>query len=138
MIQEVLLKWIESAPVFQDEEHEKAWFIRVTINLSKNKVRSFWHRNITLSEDNIFPYHATRQENQLMEIIRSLPENYRTVIYLHYYEGYELQEIADLLHRNPNAVQTWHRRAKAALRKKLGVNYNERFVEFDGTVSKDT
>lgn len=138
MIQEVLLKWIESAPVFQDEEHEKAWFIRVTINLNKNKVRSFWHRNITLSEDNIFPYHATRQENQLMEIIRSLPENYRTVIYLHYYEGYELQEIADLLHRNPNTVQTWHRRAKAALRKKLGVNYNERFVESDGTVSKDT
>lgn len=138
MIHEVLLKWIESAPVFQDEEHEKAWFIRVTINLSKNKVRSFWHRNITLSEDNIFPYHATRQENQLMEIIRSLPENYRTVIYLHYYEGYELQEIADLLHRNPNTVQTWHRRAKAALRKKLGVNYNERFVESDGTVSKDT
>lgn len=138
MIQEVLLKWIESAPVFQDEEHEKAWFIRVTINLSKNKVRSFWHRNITLSEDNIFPYHTTRQENQLMEIIRSLPENYRTVIYLHYYEGYELQEIADLLHRNPNTVQTWHRRAKAALRKKLGVNYNERFVESDGTVSKDT
>lgn len=138
MIQEVLLKWIESAPVFQDEEHEKAWFIRVMINLSKNKVRSFWHRNITLSEDNIFPYHATRQENQLMEIIRSLPENYRTVIYLHYYEGYELQEIADLLHRNPNTVQTWHRRAKAALRKKLGVNYNERFVESDGTVSKDT
>ena len=38
MVQEVILKWIESAPVFKDEEHEKSWFIRVTINLSKNKV----------------------------------------------------------------------------------------------------
>ena len=138
MVQEVILKWIESAPVFKDEEHKKSWFIRVTINLSKNKVHSFWHRNIDLSEDGIFPFHATRPESELLEAIRNLPKKYRAVIYLHYFEGYSLSEIAGLLNRNPNTVQTWHKQAKIILRKKIGAYYNERFIEPDGYVSKDT
>lgn len=138
MVQEVILKWIEAKPVFQDEKHEKAWFIRITMNLSKNKVHSFWHRNITLSEEGIFPCHITQQEGELMEIIMGLPKKYRVVIYLHYYEGYTLTEIAGLLNRSPNTIQTWHKQAKAILRKKIGVDYDERPSGSNEFVSKDT
>ena len=138
IFQTVFLKYVLSSVSFENEEHEKAWFIRVTINLSKNKVHSFWHRNIDLSEDGIFPFHATRPESELLEAIRNLPKKYRAVIYLHYFEGYSLSEIAGLLNRNPNTVQTWHKQAKIILRKKIGAYYNERFIEPDGYVSKDT
>lgn len=104
----------------------------------QNKVHSFWHRNITLSEEGIFPCHITQQEGELMEIIMGLPKKYRVVIYLHYYEGYTLTEIAGLLNRSPNTIQTWHKQAKAILRKKIGVDYDERPSGSNEFVSKDT
>ena len=138
IFQNVMYRYLKRKPSFKSLEHEKAWFIRITINLSKNKVHSFWHRNITLSEEGIFPCHITQQEGELMEIIMGLPKKYRVVIYLHYYEGYTLTEIAGLLNRSPNTIQTWHKQAKAILRKKIGVDYDERPSGSNEFVSKDT
>lgn len=122
VVQDVILKWVQSAPEFRDGEHEKAWIIRVTINICKNRLRSYYHRNVSLNFDSTFYGESSvpEQEIELMEIIMQLPEKHRIVLYLHYYEGYTLTEIGNLLNRSPNTVQTWHKHAKKLLYKKLG------------------
>jgi len=54
-----------------------------------------------------------------MQAVLALPQNYRNVIHLHYYEGYSINEIAELLHKKPATVGTWLARGRAALKKSL-------------------
>ena len=49
----------------------------------------------------------------------ALPKNYRLVVYLYYYEGYQAREIAEILHRNLSTVQTWLMRARGRLQQSL-------------------
>ena len=100
---------------YNDTEHEKAWFIRVAVNLCKNHLRSFWVKKNTLTGDEL-PSCTTEQEYALLDLVRQLPEKYRMVIYLHYYEGYPLVEIAAILSKKVSTVQTWHLRAKSLLK----------------------
>ena len=109
-------------PVFTDTEHEKAWFIRVTINLSKNYVQSFWHRNVDGIVDDI-PY-ITKEEQEIWEIVHRLPEKYRIVIEVHYLDGYSIKEIAQILNKKQSTVGTWYERAKKELKKELEANQN--------------
>ena len=57
---------------------------------------------------------------EVLEVVLKLPEKYRNVIYLHYYEGYSAVEIAGILGRKENTIYTWLARAKELLRKELG------------------
>lgn len=130
MVQDVMLKWIQKKPSFETDEHEKAWFIRITINSCKDKLRSFWYRKIDLSGGTVvFPDTMSEEESQFMEIVLSLPAKQRLVVLLHYYEGYSLNEIAELLHRSPNTVQTWNKQAKTSLRKMMGVTSFEKTTD---------
>ena len=54
-----------------------------------------------------------------------MPQNYRNVIHLHYYEGYSINEIAELLHKKPATVGTWLARGRAALKKSLKGGFDE-------------
>lgn len=115
--QEVFVKYFQTNPKFNNEEHEKAWFIRVTINLSKNNVRLFWNKNVSeLDENSIF---ESKEENDVFNVVNTLPQNYKTVIYLSYYEGYKVKEIADFMKVKEGTVKTWLFRAREILRKKL-------------------
>ena len=125
VVQEVILKLIQTKPRFDSQEHEKAWIIRVTMNLCIDKVRSFWHKNVTCSGEQTFHGTESTEEKDLIEVVLTLPEKQRMVVYLHYYEGYKLKDIAELMKRSPNTIQTWHERAKKALRRKLGVKMND-------------
>ena len=120
MVQEVILKWIESAPVFKDEEHEKSWFIRVTINACKDFLKSFF-RSRVISLDDILDQPAEIREDhrEVLEAVLSLPQKYRDVVYLHYYEGYTASEIGDILNKKVNTVYTLLMRSKQMLREKL-------------------
>ena len=122
IMQEVFYKYLTKKPVFTDTEHEKAWFIRVTINLSKNYVHSFWHRNVYGIVDDI-PY-ITKEEQEIWEIVHRLPEKYRIVIELHYLDGYSIKEIAQILNKKQSTVGTWYERAKKELKKELEANQN--------------
>lgn len=115
--QEVFIKYFQTNPEFNNEEHEKAWFIRVTINLSKNNVRLFWNKNISELDENIL--FESKEENDVFNIVNTLPQNYKTVIYLSYYEGYKVKEIADFMRVKEGTVKTWLFRAREILRKKL-------------------
>lgn len=115
--QEVFVKYFQTNPKFNNEEHEKAWFIRVTINLSKNNVRLFWNKNVSELDENII--FESKEENDVFNVVNTLPQNYKTVIYLSYYEGYKVKEIADFMKVKEGTVRTWLFRAREILRKKL-------------------
>lgn len=97
IFQTVFLKYVLSSVVFENKEHEKAWFIRVTINACKDLLKSFFRSHIT-SLDEILEQAADMQEEnkEVLEAVLSLPSKYRDVVYLHYYEGYTAPEIGRL------------------------------------------
>ena len=119
IFQTIFIKYLLSSPPFRDAEHEKAWFIRVTINACKDLLRSFFRsRTVPLEE---LPLSAAVEEGDrgLWEAVWALPENYRDVLYLHYYEGYTVPQIGKLLHTNVNTDYTLLGRAKKLLRERL-------------------
>ncbi len=118
VLQEVMLKVLQKMPEFHDSEHEKAWLLRVTINLCKDMLRfRFRHQYIQIDELEIEA--ADTDDRQLLQEIIQLPPRWRIVLILHYVEGYSLKEIADILSVSENAVKKRMQRAKKALRAKL-------------------
>lgn len=117
VFQEVFMKFSEKMPTFKNEEHEKAWFIRVTINLTKNIKQSAWSRKVVTLDENI--EFETQEQNDVFSSVCQLPQNYRTVIYLLYYEGYKVKEIANLMKTREGTIKTWLFRAREMLKEKL-------------------
>ena len=121
IFQTVFLKYVTGTTEFESEEHEKAWFIRVTINACKDLLRCFF-RSRTVSLDDLLeqPDQVPEDHREVLEAVLALPDKYRDVVYLHYYEGYTAPEIGTILHKNPNTVYTLLTRARDELRKMLG------------------
>ncbi len=121
IFQTVFLKYVLSSAVFENEEHEKAWFIRVTINACKDLLKSFF-RSRTVSLDEVLEQPAPMPPDyrEVLEAVLSLPKKYREVIYLHYYEGFTAPQIGRILGKNVNTVYTLLTRARAMLKERLG------------------
>lgn len=121
IFQNVFLKYaLRSAP-FEGPEHEKAWIIRVTVNACKDLLRSFFHsRTVPLEEAIQQAAPATTEQREVLLAVLALPEKYRNVIYLHYYEGYSAPEIGALLGKKPNTVYTLLTRGRQMLKTALG------------------
>lgn len=117
VFQEVFMKFSEKKPEFENKEHEKAWFIRVTINLTKNIRSSAWNRRVVSLDENI--EFSTNEENEIYSMVCDLPQNYRTVIYLLYYEGYKVNEISKLMGKPEGTIKTWLFRAREMLKEKI-------------------
>lgn len=121
IFQNVFLKYVLSTTVFENEEHEKAWFIRVTINACRDLLKSFF-RSRTVSLDTLLdqPAEMTENDRTVLDAVLALPPKYRDVVYLHYYEGYTAPQIGEILKKNVNTIYTLLTRAKQALRETLG------------------
>ncbi len=114
VFQEVFLRYLRAAPVFREEEHRKAWLLRVTVNCCKKLHRSFWRRHtVALSE--AIPA-QTQEEGELLSLLEGLPAKYRAVLHLYYYEGYDTAEIGAILGRSPGTVRSQLARGRALLR----------------------
>ena len=117
--QEVLLKRLEHTGGFESREHERAWLIRVTINQCKNLRRSPW-RTRTVGLDTVAEQPAFQpEEGGILEEIQRLPAQYREVLVLYYYMGYDTNEIGALLGVRADAVRARLSRARRKL--KLGL-----------------
>lgn len=126
IFQNVFLKYVLSPVVFESPEHEKAWLIRVTINACKDLLRSFFRsRTVSLEEVLDQPAPLTGEDREVWAAVLALPQKYRDVIYLHYYEGYTAPEMARILGKNPNTVYTLLTRARQMLRQTLGGDGDE-------------
>lgn len=121
VFQNVYMKYLLYEGSFESIEHEKAWFVRVTINACTDWLRALsrrkWVPLDVLAEESVVPGDPSKE---VLEAVLRLPEKYRDVIYLFYYEEYTAVEIAKILKKKENTVYTWLSRAKDILREKLG------------------
>ena len=118
VLQEVMIKVLQKSPCFRDKEHEKAWLLRVTINMCKDMLR-FRRRHSYLQIDELDIEETASEDKEILQEIAALPPRWKIIILLHYVEGYSLKEIADILVISENAVKKRMQRAKNALRAKL-------------------
>lgn len=120
VFQSVFLKYAMRDTDFENDEHEKAWFIRVTINECKDLLRRFLRRKAFDRKMILEQVSGVCDENkEVLEAVLCLPEKYRKVIYLHYYEGYTAQQIAGILNKNVNSIYTLITRGRNMLRQNL-------------------
>ena len=116
--QDVFVSLIEKNKTFENTEHEKAWLIRVTVNKSKNFVKSSWVKK-TVPIDEAMTKTSEEKSDDILEEVLKMPEKYRTVIHLFYYEGYQINEIADILGKSTGTIGTWLSRGRKILKERL-------------------
>ncbi|MDE5983959.1 MAG: RNA polymerase sigma factor [Eubacterium sp.] len=121
ILQEVFMKYLYKSPSFKDDNHEKAWLIRVTKNMCIDFKKSKKNNNLPLKEcddhsdiDAIDDGHIDVRQKLL-----SLDDKYKIVIYLYYYEDYSVSQIADCLKLTSSNVKTRLKRARDILKIEL-------------------
>ncbi|HBZ03043.1 MAG TPA: RNA polymerase subunit sigma-24 [Lachnospiraceae bacterium] len=135
VFQEVFIRLVRYKDRIEDEDHLKAWLIRVTINEARRLETSGWKKNVSLDvpdevQDEVADendgeaspeeqYLADEKKQSVLGKVRELPQKYREVIHLFYYEEMKITEIADILETNEATVKTRLRRAKDILGKTL-------------------
>lgn len=120
--QEVFLALHAKPQHFNDDDHLKAWLLRAAINRCKNYHKSFRMRNQRSLEEineSELSCEFTHQDKTISEKIAALPEKYGSVLYLYYYEEYNVREIAELLNKNENTVSSLLRRARQKIKLEL-------------------
>ncbi|MDD2972388.1 MAG: sigma-70 family RNA polymerase sigma factor [Lachnospiraceae bacterium] len=143
--QEVFYRYIRKTPTFRSEEHGKAWFIKVTVNCCRKHWASAWYRkteglgesveSLPLSGDDqrqrVFAQDmdqhlmADEEAVKIWAAVNALPENYRIVVHLFYYEKMTIQEISKALKRRASTVRTQLTRARGRLRGVLQEEFKE-------------
>lgn len=126
ILQDVLIKYMMDSTEFNEEEHKRAWIIRVTINECKKIYRSLWNvRRIPLED--IYPYNDP-EKHAVFYAIMDLPVKYRIAIHLYYYENLSVKEISVFLKIKENSVMTLLHRGRKLLKNILEVEHEYRSV----------
>ena len=112
--QDVFLKLLQCKKKFECEEHLKAWLLRVTINHTKDLLMSSWLRKTDELDESIPA--AENEKSELYEAVMQLPVKYRTVIHLHYYEGYSVDEISGIMKIKQGTVKAQLHRGREMLK----------------------
>ena len=127
VLQDTLIQFLKTRPVFESDEHEKAWLLRVTLNCLKSHWRMAWRRHDTPLDDRIpFP---EPEDSALDEALRRLTPKYRAAVHLFYYEGYTAEEIARMSGEKPSAIRTRLTRARAQLRELMKGELDDGFSQ---------
>lgn len=123
-VSDTFVKMIKAAPPFENAEHEKAWLIRTASNVCKDTLKHWWRRREDLDScsDSLKADGGFENDNTL-EAVCSLPEKYKTVVYLYYYEGYNSAEISALLEKPKSTIRNYLHEARNILREKLGGDF---------------
>jgi len=121
-VQDTFLKYIKKKPEFEGLEHERAWFIRVAVNVCKDMLRARKWRTtvdiddlVELTRDEPEPFEKTETFEQIL----TLPPKYKTVIYLYYAEGYKVEEIARMIGASASAVKMRLKRGRGMLKMEM-------------------
>ncbi|SFW38047.1 RNA polymerase sigma factor [Ruminococcus flavefaciens] len=122
IVQDVFLSLHTNPQNFNSDEHLKAWLLRAAINKCKNFRRSFrFSRTCSIDdlEHSEVICEMDTESRELRQQIAALPKKYAEVIFLHYYEGYSIKEIASMLNKNENTVGSLLRRGREKLKAEL-------------------
>ena len=140
IVQETFYQYFKTSKVFESEEYEKAWLIRVTLNGCRKIWRSGFYRrrsDIPAPEqmaaceaeemDERSPEESFLDKERartVLEAVRKLPAAYRDVIHLFYYEEMSVKEIAEVLERKVSTVTSQLTRGRELLKKSLKEEYD--------------
>ena len=126
--QTVFVKLLSEPREFESAEHEQAYVLRMASNACKDLLKSSWRKR-TCGLDTVLEVPAPEaEEGGVLAAVNELPDNYRTVIYLHYYEGYQASEIGKILGVPTATIHTRLARGRARLKELLGGTDYERTV----------
>ncbi len=126
--QTVFVKLLSEPREFESAEHERAYVLRMASNACKDLLKSSWRKR-TCGLDTVLEVPAPEaEEGGVLAAVNELPDNYRTVIYLHYYEGYQASEIGKILGVPTATIHTRLARGRARLKELLGGTDYERTV----------
>lgn len=121
--QETFLKLVQSDTVFDSDEHAKAWLITVASNTCKNILKSFWNKKRVDDDVLLLVSQEESQEwggqGEVLEAVFRLPEKYKDLVYLHYYEGYSIEEIAKIMGKKSSTLRSRLSKAKVLLKQYL-------------------
>ena len=115
-LDKIIAKYIDDY-FFRREMSEGLRKIKVSINECKNLFLSFWRKNVSFDYNDNISY--SNQNDNIMPFILKLPTKYRTIIFLYYYEGYKIDEIAHILNLSSTNIQTILYRAREKLKEML-------------------
>lgn len=120
VVQDTFIQYLSQKNDFESEQHIRAWLIRVAINKAKNKNRTFFRRNTLPLEDYMETLtFESSESSEIFEAVMKLPEKYRIVIHLFYYDDYSVHEIADILRISSNNVKVQLSRGRSLLQESL-------------------
>lgn len=119
IVQEVFVKLLSRKVIFKDEEHVKSWLIRVTINQCLDYKKSLAKRSTVPIENMEIPFE--HKEEGILEELQLLKEDERNILYLYYYEGYKIKEIAKILKQKQNTINSKLTRARKKLKEIMEV-----------------
>lgn len=104
-VQDTFVQLIRKEPYFDNADHEKAWLIRVASNICKNKLKHWWFSKKNNSQDDQLMGSHQLDVNETLMAIMTLPEKYKVVVYLYYYERYNSIELSKMLNKPPSTVR---------------------------------
>lgn len=126
VVQDTFIKYFSLNREFESEEHIKAWLLRVAINRAKDITSSFWRRNRVSWEEYMDELVFEEPTDRgLFSTVMRLPERYRIVIHLFYFEDYSIGEIAALLRSREGTVKSQLARGRKLLKNMLMEDWND-------------
>ena len=116
VVQSIFLKYMEKQTIFENSDHERAWFITAVRNQCKDVLKNFWRRKVDFGD---LPEQVTEEADgrDLITFILKLSSKYREVLYLYYYEEYSVKEMSRILGRKESTIQTQLAAAREKLKK---------------------
>lgn len=126
IVQETFLQYYVAKKEFDSEAHIRVWLIRVTVNKAKNVNRSFWRQHkVPLEEYMESLVFETQKEETLFETVMKLPQKYRIIIHLYYYEDYSVREIGEILSLKESNVKVRLSRGRKLLKEALKEDWDD-------------
>jgi RNA polymerase sigma-70 factor (ECF subfamily) len=126
VVQDTFLQYYMTHKNFDNEQHIRAWLLRVAINKAKNIQSSFWHRNGMPLDDFIETLSfETPETKELFEEVMKLPEKYRVVVHLFYFEDYSIKEIAKILRTTESNIKVRLSRGRVKLKDALKEDWED-------------
>ena len=121
-VQDTFIRYMQKAPAFSSDEHEKAWLIKVAANICKDMLRQR-NRTAELDEDALNTLTAADEDSHILEALTQIPEKFRIVLTLHYIEGYKVNEIAEMIGKTSSAVKMRLAKGRKLLEEKYRKEY---------------
>jgi RNA polymerase sigma-70 factor (ECF subfamily) len=114
-VSDTFVKLMKTRPEFLNEEHERAWLIRVAMNVCKDSLKRAAPLNY---EDYAATLHAPddSERRDVLDAVRALPDELRTVVSLYFYEGYTHAEVAEILGISESTVRRHIEKSKTLLK----------------------